>query len=567
MKTYTIGEVARLLGVKPFIIRYWEGELPLLAPRKSLSGRRTYSSREIQLLMRFKHLLYDKKFTLEGAKRTMWEELGAEIPDARLKIAEIRGELIDLLMMVQERKGDQMTEREQRERFTALGQGHLFEHWDPRPSEMKRRLLEDLETLDVSLLDTLRSKLREHVSGGLQNLAPAEYIPQSAALADAEARELGERLLREGKAGFITVAGGQGTRLGILVPKGTIPVSPIRKLSLFAVFAEKIAAARSRYGVTFPWLIMTSPLNHGQTIEFFEEEKYFGLGRENVRFFAQGTLPSMSPEGLLAMGEDGGLLQSPNGHGGVIEALRKAGLLDELRDMGVEELFYFQVDNPLVTIPDPTFLGIHRRARSLVSSKVIEKQYPEERLGSIALRGGKPAVIEYTDLSPDIMGARDAEGRLLYGRGSIATHVLNVGFLRDGRFELPYHLARKKARIILPNASGIEVRESEVVKFEMFVFDAILCAERAVFVETDRLEEFAPLKNINGVDSMDTCVRGQTEKFAAWLEASGVHVPRNEEGLCAYAVEISPHFAMERCELSEKTSRLGDSLTHDALLS
>jgi UDP-N-acetylglucosamine/UDP-N-acetylgalactosamine diphosphorylase len=565
MKSYAIGEVAKLLGVKPYIIRYWESELPLLAPRKSLSGRRTYSAREIQLLMRFKHLLYERKFTLEGAKRMMWEELGAEMPDAKLKISEIRGELIDILMTVQQGKGEEMTERELIEKFTALGQGHLFNHWETRPREMKRRLLEDLESLDAELLDRLKARLGTQ-SQPMGEIAPAPYITRDRVLADEEAGRLGEKLIKERKTALLTVSGGQGTRLGILVPKGTFPVSPIRKLTLFAIFAEKIEAARRRYGVQLPWLIMTSPLNDGQTRDFFDEKEYFGLGRENVKFFTQAVLPSLTVDGGLVLAEDGGLYQSPNGHGGVLEALARTGLMDELAGRGVEELFYFQVDNPLVNVPDPTFLGIHRRERSLVSSKVVEKAYPEERLGAVVTDGGKPAVIEYSDLAPELMTSRDGEGRLRHTQGSIAIHMLNLGFLREAVNKLPYHLARKKVRVLIPGPGGTEIQDREAVKFEMFVFDAIPFAERALFVETDRREEFAPLKNSQGVDSIETCERGQIEKCAGWLEACGVRVPRDGEGLCARAIEISPLFAMDVEELAGKISRVGERIEDDTLL-
>ncbi len=565
MKRYSIGEVAKLLGVKPYIIRYWESELPLLAPGKSHSGRRAYSSREVQLLMRFKHFLYGRKFTVEGAKRRMWEELGGVAPDTAAKISEIRGELIDALMLMQGRKAEEMTEHDIRERFTVLGQGHLFDHWGERPQEMQRRLLDDLESLDLSVLQALRQKL-ESDPEPRGRIGPVGYVKKEEARSDAEARLQGERIIREGKTALLTVAGGQGSRLGFEGPKGMFPISPIRKLTLFEIFAEKLLAARRRFGCAMPWLIMTSPQNHAATREYFETRGYFGLGGSTVSFFTQGVLPSLTPEGKLLMAADGGLFFNPNGHGGVVSGLRASGLLEEMRKQGVEELFTFQVDNPLVTVPDPVFLGFHKRLRSQISSKVIEKVFPEERLGTIGTIDGKPAVIEYSDLSPEIMSARDSAGKLQYPQGSIAIHILALSYLESARLSMPYHLARKKVKALIPTAGGAEIQEREAIKFEMFIFDAIPMAERALFLETDRGEEFAPLKNREGVDSLETCIRGQIEKSARWLEGCGVGVPRDERGLSRHAIEISPLFALDREELADKRASLAQRITGDTLL-
>ncbi len=566
MKTYGIGEVARLLGVKPYIIRYWESELPLLAPRKGLSGRRAYSGHDVQLLLKFKHLLYARKFTIEGAKRKIWEELGGTVPDSKGKIAAIRGDLVELLMTLQGRKGGgEVTEQGIIQKYTSLGHGHLFEFWDARPEEMKRRLLEDLESLDADAVEGLRERLGRAESRP-REIVPAPYVSRSRVAADAEARQLGERLISEGRTAVLTVAGGQGTRLGYDGPKGMYPISPIRKLTLFAITAEKLLAARRRYGAEIPWLIMTSPQNHRATVEFFSTNGFFGLDRESIHFFTQGMLPSLTVDGGLLMAPDGGLFFNPNGHGGVIEALRSAGLLERISEAGVEELFYFQVDNPLVNVPDPAFLGFHRREGSQISSKVIEKAFIEEKIGVIALAGGKPTVIEYSDLGKDLMYAKGAGGGLLFSQGSIAIHLLNVEFLKSGRLALPYHLARKKVKTLNPVSGGTEILEREAIKFEMFIFDAIPLSDRALFLETDRAEEFFPLKNREGVDSVETCTRGQIEKFARWLAGCGVEVPRGEDGRSLHAVEISPLFAMDPQSLASKRGSLGDRINGETLL-
>ena len=582
MKAWTIGQVAKLLGVKPHVLRYWESELPLLSPRKSRSGRREYTANEVRLLMRFRHLLYERKFTLEGAKARLWEELGSVPADVAAKFAEVRSDLIEALMTargethpVRDTQGSTHTPADRdsvseslREQYEGQGQEHLFAFWDERPAPMRARLLQDLEALDPARLPELQAA----VLGGGAGLAvpagiePAPYEPRERSIRDEAARQAGEEEIRRGRSAFLTVAGGQGSRLGFSGPKGMFPVTPIRKLTLFALFAEKLLAARRRYGAAIPWLIMTGPQNHAATMEYFESCEWFGLGRETVHLFPQGSLPSLSPDGRLVMGADGGLFFNPDGHGGVIEGLRRAGLLDTMAEQGVQHLFYFQVDNPLVCVPDPVFLGAHCRAGSQISAKVVQKAYPEEKLGIIVRADGRPMVIEYSDLDQERMHARDAEGRLVYGQGSIAINLLEVAFLGSPGLSLPWHLARKKAQTLNPVAGGTENQEREIVKLEKFVFDAIPLAERALFFETDRAEEFSPLKNRHGVDSIETCRLGQLEQAARWLEQVGVQVPRDPEGLPRHALEISPLFALDARALAARRGLLKDVVDEDTLL-
>jgi UDP-N-acetylglucosamine/UDP-N-acetylgalactosamine diphosphorylase len=594
MKSWTIGEVARLLGVKPHVIRYWESELPLLSPRKGLSGRREYSGNEIRLLLRFRHLLYEKKFTIEGAKRRLWEEIGAGDPNVSARFAQIRADLIDALMTVRRMSpgatdkmsprateggrgaeprvdGEDMTEKDIREMLGSLGQEHLFAHWGARPDAMKSRLLRDLASLDIALVKELCACVGDG-SLGLgalpteAQLAPAPYIGLQENSADRRAREEGEECIRRGATAFLTVAGGQGSRLGFDGPKGMFPVTPIRRLSLFALFAERLTAARRRFGVQIPWLIMTGPQNHQATIDYFTKQEWFGLGSDTVTMFMQGSVPSFSPEGLLLLEPEGGLFFNPNGHGGVIDGLRKSGILEVLRERGVENLFYFQVDNPLVRVPDPVFLGFHRRAHSQVSSKVVEKAYPEEKLGAITTAGGVPMIVEYSDLPPSLMHAKATGGGLLYPQGSIAIHLFDVAFLAGAGLRLPWHLARKRVRALNPTPGGTEIVERDAVKMEKFVFDTIPLSRCALFFETERAEEFAPLKNREGVDSIETCVRGQVEQAARWLRACGVEVPRDGDGLSRHLLEISPLFALDPEGLAARRGIVKDRIDEDTLL-
>ncbi len=452
------------------------------------------------------------------------------------------------------------------ERFTALGQGHLFAYWAERGEARKRKLLHDLGGLDPDHLLRLQRQLleRETVRPVLEPLAP--LTREEIGRRRREAEEAGRERIRSGKTAFLTVAGGQGSRLGFEGPKGAFPVSPIRRASLFRIFAEKALAAGRLYGAPLRWYIMTSPLNHGQIVGFFRRHGWFGLDEGQVTLFAQGLNPSLTPGGKLLLAADGGLFQNPDGHGGVVDALRQAGCLQDLQERGIEELFYFQVDNPLVIVPDPLFLGFHRLEGAEVSSKVVPKTHPGEKLGAVGRIDGRPGVIEYSDLTPEQMQARDARGNLLFGMGSIAIHILDVGFLAGSRVDLPLHVARKRVRILEPAPGGARPAETEAVKLEKFIFDAIPASRHPVFFETVRGEEFAPLKNREGEDSIETCVRGCIERDARWLELSGVEVPRDGRGLSLHRIEISPLAALEPWMVKEKLPDSVNRIDGDFLL-
>jgi len=441
----------------------------------------------------------------------------------------------------------------------------LFEHWADRPEAARKRLLEDLSALDPGVLARLRQALAGAARAPVRRrIDPLPAVPQAEWRGSREAVELGEELIASGKAAFLTPAGGQGTRLGWDGPKGCFPISPIRKASLFQIFAEKILAARRRYGVGFRWCIMTSALNHGQTLEFFSAHDFFGLPAEEVTLFQQGLLPSLSPEGRLLLAPDGGLAQNPTGHGGILQAMASEGLTRSLLQAGVEELFYFQVDNPLVRLPDPQFAGWQRLRGSELSSKVVLKSHPEEPLGMPGLVDGRPGIIEYSDLDPECMRARAPGGDLLFPHGSIAIHLLNTSFAARVALPLPLHLARKRVRCLVPRSGGSGVEEREAVKFESFIFDAIPLAASPQFLETSREEEFAPLKNASGADSIATCAAGMIEQHSRWLETCGLRVPR-QGGRPRYRVEISPLFAADPKTLQDRLAHTVNSIDEDTL--
>ncbi len=458
--------------------------------------------------------------------------------------------------------------------FERAGQGHVFRYWDELSSQEKEQFLEQLERIDLELVEHLQDLLRRHLNGEVHrgDLEPVDVIPLPKSDEDRRERERarvkGEEALREGWVAALLVAGGQATRLGYPGPKGTFPIGPVTQRSLYQYHAEKILAMSRKYGRRIPWAIMTSPATDSATREFFEEHGYFGLSREDVLFFVQSTVPALGPNGELLLAEKGRIFESPNGHGGVLSALVESGVLGELKRRGVKVFYHFQVDNPLIRICDPVFVGFHLLHDAEMSAKVLRKRDPYEKLGVVGRRNGRFAVIEYSDLTVEQMEARGPDGELKYWAGSIAEHCYNVDFVERVLREaghLPYHVAHKKVPHLDEEGRLVEPSEPNAYKFEMFVFDAFPFAERAVFLEANRSEEYSPVKNAEGQDSPATARRDMIRLFARWLEEAGARVPRREDGEPSVRIEISPLFALGPEDLKEKI-RPGFTFDQDLVL-
>jgi UDP-N-acetylglucosamine/UDP-N-acetylgalactosamine diphosphorylase len=373
--------------------------------------------------------------------------------------------------------------------------------------------------------------------------------------------EEGEAMLAGGEVAVVVVAGGQGTRLGFDGPKGTYPIGPVSGATLFQIHCEKIVALGRRHGRPIPLYVMTSPENHEATARFFAEHANFGL--ERVRLFTQGQMPAVDKAtGKILLADKGQLALSPDGHGGTLTALAAPGpdnspsCLEEMRAAGIRTIFYFQVDNPLVQIADPAFLGLHRKADAEVSFKVVEKVHPDERVGVVVEVGGRPQVIEYTDLPRDLAERREPEGTLELWAGSIAIHVFERAFIERivARAELPFHRAIKKVPFVDDSGAPVEPAAPNAVKFETFIFDALPLAERYAVVECDRAIEFEPLKNASGPDSPASVRQRMSDNFAGWLESAGAAVVRSSDGSTPFGIEISPLFALDAAELKGKVT-------------
>ena len=438
--------------------------------------------------------------------------------------------------------------------LSANDQSHLLQFFEQLDQAGQESLLTQIEKLDFTVIP---GWIRDYVKNESPLEIPSHFGPTQSYPFNAEtheqeefykkARSCGEKLLSEGKVAGFVVAGGQGTRLGFDGPKGNYPTSQIKNKTLFQLFAETIAAASKKYGTTIPWYIMTSPLNHQATVEIFESDSYYGLGKENVFIFQQGTAINFSLDGKVLLSNKATIACSPDGHGGSLKAIYDSGALADMQKRGIELLSYWQVDNPLVHLFDPLFIGLHAIEEAEMSSRALIKAGPMEKVGNFCLVDGKITVIEYSDLPDEDALRQNADGSLVFELGSIAIHMVSMSFIeklnRDG-FALPIHRALKKISYVDETGSVIEPTEPNGVKLETFVFDALPLASKSIILKTERGEEFAPVKNAVGTDSAEVTRQMMTERAASWLEYAGVKVPRKADGSVDCVIEMAAGFAL-----------------------
>lgn len=434
-------------------------------------------------------------------------------------------------------------------------QQHLLAFWEQLDDAEQKSLAAQIDQLDLPLL----AKLVRNQDAGpdIVQLAARAGSPDGYRLAAenrhsaAAARERGRLALAAGRVGAILVAGGQGTRLGFNHPKGMYPIGPVSDRSLFAIHVEKLVAAARRYGVRIPLYLMTSPATHAETVRYFEENQRFGLPAEDLIIFCQGTMPAVdAATGKILLDGPARIALSPDGHGGMLAALARSGALADIGRRGIQHLFYFQVDNPLVDVCGAEFLGYHLLAESELSTQVIGKREPLEKVGNVVKVDGRLMIIEYSDLPDDVARRTNPDGSLSIWAGSIGVHVMSAAFLQrmaDSAEGLPFHRASKKVPFVDANGKRVEPAKPNATKFERFVFDLLPHARNAVVVEVDAQRAFGPLKNASG-EKQDTpeSVRAQMVALhREWLEAAGAKVGD-------LPVEISPHYALDADELAAK---------------
>jgi len=475
-----------------------------------------------------------------------------------------------------------------RETLDKLNQSHIFRFYDTLTGPQQHQLLADLASIDLSRLTALIDRYVSSDSAYAlpDAINPVPYYPADPADSyrpwdRATYKAAGINLIAQGKVCAFTVAGGQGTRLGYDGPKGCYPAGAVSNKPLFACLAEWITAARKRFAssstnqASIPWYIMTSPINHDATVAYFKQHNHFGLPAADVMFFPQGVMPSLAlPDGKLLLAEPHRIAVNPDGHGGSLKALHTSGALADMRQRGIEHISYVQVDNPLVRVIDPVFIGLHATAEDSsaeMSSKMIPKAYPEEKLGVLCTVNNRTAVIEYSDLPDSLANERRDDGVLRYNAGNTAVHILSVAFVEklntSADFALPYHRAIKKVPYIDLNTSKpVDPEKPNAVKLETFVFDALPLAQRSIVLETLRQDEFAPIKNAEGNDSPESSRRIQTNRAAAWLSLAGLTVPTNAASEPDATLELSPTTAIYPEDVAESRNTIPQPIKPGASL-
>ena len=387
-------------------------------------------------------------------------------------------------------------------------QEHLLEYYNKlSEGEKKEKFKMQLKNIDFELIENLYRKTAINNKKSAAEIEPINYWDKKRLGGKYDFYEsIGAEAIKSGKLAAVTMAGGQGTRLGHNGPKGTFDMGLDSHKSLFELLCDSLKDASRKYNSSIPWFIMTSEENNDETIEFFEKNRYFGY-EKNINFFVQGKMPMIDTEGKILIGEDGLIKEAADGHGGIFEALIKSNMLDKMRELGVEWVFIGGVDNCLVRMVDPVLMGLTIYRGAEVAGKSVLKNSPKENVGVFCKRDGKPSVVEYSEINPIMAEATDLSGELLFGESHILCNLFNIETIkRMACNPLPYHSAFKKAAYMDKDGNTVKPNSPNAYKFETFIFDAFesVDEEKMVVLRVEREKEFAPIKNATGVDSPET---------------------------------------------------------------
>ncbi len=379
--------------------------------------------------------------------------------------------------------------------------------------DIPERLEKQLEEMDWSNLDAIHNK--EQKRGSFSPLGAME-------LSEIEANKdkytaVGIDAIKHCKVGAILLAGGQGTRLGFDKAKGMYNIGETKELYIFEQLIANLKKVTSAADVWVPLYIMTSEKNDEQTREFFRKHDFFGYNPDYVKFFVQEMVPAVDFDGNVLVEAEDSLAMSPNGNGGWFKSLIKAGYDADLKEKGVEWLNVFAVDNVLQQIADPVFVGAAIESGCVSGAKVVRKVDPYERVGAMCLEDGKPSIVEYYELTPEMAEARDEKGTLLYGFGVILNYLFRVDKLLEiAEKSLPLHVVEKKVPYIDENGVAVKPETPNAYKFETLILDMVYMMDNCLSFEVDREKEFAPVKNATGTDSV--------ESARALLKKNGIQI-------------------------------------------
>lgn len=396
-----------------------------------------------------------------------------------------------------------MTLQEAENKLSGTGQEHLLRYYEELKEDQREFLLKQIDDLDLRLLEYIRGGSKEVKRGKIEPMGAV--TKKEVEKNRIRYENIGIRALKEHKAGAVLLAGGQGTRLGFDKPKGMLNIGVDRELYLFEQLIRNIMQVRDKTGTWVPLFIMTSEKNNEETLAFFEEKNYFGYNRDYIFFFVQNMAPSVSYDGKILMEDKHKISTSPNGNGGWFSSLADAGLLAKLSELGVEWLNVFSVDNVLQKIADPVFLGAVLENEYVCGAKVVAKADPSERVGVLCLEDGKPSIVEYYEMTDEMIHSRDDEGKLLYNYGVILNYLFRVDILEQiMKKDLPTHVVERKIPYMNERGEYVKPEEPNGYKFEKLVLDMIHMMDNCLSFEVEREREFAPIKNATGVDSLES---------------------------------------------------------------
>ena len=388
------------------------------------------------------------------------------------------------------------------------GQEHLLKYYERITDDKKKEnFLNSILTIDFDAINEIYLDSKKNITNKDFVIEPIKFIDKEKIDEKeyAEYEKLGKEIIKSGKLAVVTMAGGQGTRLGHTGPKGTFDLGLESHKSIFEILCDTLKSENERYGVSVPWYIMTSDENNSETVEFFEKHNYFGYNKGDIFFFTQSKLPMVDTNGKCLIDEKGNIKEAADGHGGIFKSILKSGALYDMQSRGIEWVFIGGVDNVLVKPVDPVLIGLSIKDNVDAAGKSIIKANPHEKVGIFCKRNGRPSVIEYSEISDELAEERLENGELKYAESHILCNLFSLNAINKiASIDLPYHVAFKKAKYIDCDGNLIVSEKPNVYKFESFIFDAFEKLDDLVVLRVKRENEFAPVKNAEGEDSPET---------------------------------------------------------------
>lgn len=388
------------------------------------------------------------------------------------------------------------------------GQEHLLKYYERITDDKKKEnFLNSILTIDFDAINEIYLDSKKNITNKDFVIEPIKFIDKEKIDEKeyVEYEKLGKDIIKSGKLAVVTMAGGQGTRLGHTGPKGTFDLGLESHKSIFEILCDTLKSENERYGVSVPWYIMTSDENNSETVEFFEKHNYFGYNKGDIFFFTQSKLPMVDTNGKCLIDEKGNIKEAADGHGGIFKSILKSGALYDMQSRGIEWVFIGGVDNVLVKPVDPVLIGLSIKDNVDAAGKSIIKANPHEKVGIFCKRNGRPSVIEYSEISDELAEERLENGELKYAESHILCNLFSLNAINKiASIDLPYHVAFKKAKYIDCDGNLIVSEKPNAYKFESFIFDAFEKLDDLVVLRVKRENEFAPVKNADGEDSPET---------------------------------------------------------------